>query len=51
MQQQNVFSYSFANPDNNRSTKTKTDRKPQRRKKTIDYIDSIYLPKIQNKKA
>ena len=48
MQQQNVFSYSFSNTDINR--KAKTDRKPQKRKKAIDYIDSIYLPKTENKK-
>ncbi|MES2849610.1 MAG: hypothetical protein V4685_11180 [Bacteroidota bacterium] len=50
MQQQNVFNYSFSNNDSNRDRKTKSDRKSQRRKKAVDYIDSLYLPKIQSKK-
>jgi site-specific DNA-adenine methylase len=50
MQHQNAFSYSFSNLDSSRERKTKTDRKQQKRKKSVDYIDSLYLPKTQNKK-
>ncbi len=45
MQQSNIFSYSFS--INEKEKKSKSERKPQVRKKTISYIDIKYTDRSE----